>query len=380
MSYIAIAGGSGGRAILTANGNRFVRTTGSDSNDGLTPATAWATITHAAIVLGSTLDFGGFQMIVDVGAGSFQGVGWRTIVGGGLLFLRGAGSTQTTLTNGPNDGIYNFGECFGSNVLTSVIVAADAFGLLDTTGGGGFLINAFCDFNLGNPLLFTLDLQYSSPGLANTALFVVGQSFINTGFGTFTVVCDGTVSSHSIFTLEQSEMNDNVQWVLSGPANTYQQVALLAFTSGYTSFNATWTGSANGERYGIFNNSQACGSSFPGQLGPTFFPGSAPGFTDPTSTYDGYPFAIEGAGDPTTTPSGATLYSLGNDAAWSVWRDTNTGNDYIGTNTGGHGGTLNKTKIGGISATITTAKLTAGGTNGSMTFVSGVLTAQTPAT
>ena len=34
----------------------------------------------------------------------------------------------------------------------------------------------------------------------------------------------------------------------------------------------------------------------------------------------------------------------------------------------------------GISATITTAKLTAGGTNGSMTFVNGLLTAQTAAT
>lgn len=36
--------------------------------------------------------------------------------------------------------------------------------------------------------------------------------------------------------------------------------------------------------------------------------------------------------------------------------------------------------ISGISATITTAKLTVGGANGSMTFVSGLLTAQTPAT
>jgi hypothetical protein len=34
----------------------------------------------------------------------------------------------------------------------------------------------------------------------------------------------------------------------------------------------------------------------------------------------------------------------------------------------------------GLTATITTAKLTAGGTNGSMTFTKGLLTAQTPAT
>ena len=34
----------------------------------------------------------------------------------------------------------------------------------------------------------------------------------------------------------------------------------------------------------------------------------------------------------------------------------------------------------GVSATITTAKLTPGGTNGSMTFTNGILTSQTPAT
>ena len=34
----------------------------------------------------------------------------------------------------------------------------------------------------------------------------------------------------------------------------------------------------------------------------------------------------------------------------------------------------------GLSVTITTAKLTSGGAEGSMTFVNGVLTAQTPAT
>ncbi len=34
----------------------------------------------------------------------------------------------------------------------------------------------------------------------------------------------------------------------------------------------------------------------------------------------------------------------------------------------------------GLTVTITTAKLTGGGANGSMTFTNGVLTAQTPAT
>lgn len=46
------------------------------------------------------------------------------------------------------------------------------------------------------------------------------------------------------------------------------------------------------------------------------------------------------------------------------------------------GGSITGTIIptGGISVTITTAKLTTGGTNGSMTFTNGILTAQTQAT
>lgn len=43
-------------------------------------------------------------------------------------------------------------------------------------------------------------------------------------------------------------------------------------------------------------------------------------------------------------------------------------------------GTLDTNRLGGLSAVIVTAKLTGGGTNGSMTFTNGLLTAQTPAT
>ena len=43
-------------------------------------------------------------------------------------------------------------------------------------------------------------------------------------------------------------------------------------------------------------------------------------------------------------------------------------------------GILANTHLTRVSATITTAKLTGGGANGSMTFTNGLLTAQTPAT
>ena len=64
-------------------------------------------------------------------------------------------------------------------------------------------------------------------------------------------------------------------------------------------------------------------------------------------------------------------------------------NNLLGLQGGGaseryHLGQSDATNVGtiasGLNVTITTAKLTAGGANGSMTFTKGILTAQTPAT
>lgn len=66
--------------------------------------------------------------------------------------------------------------------------------------------------------------------------------------------------------------------------------------------------------------------------------------------------------------------------SFGLFRDTTGGGTYLAVN---NNGVLNLIQIPtalGISATIVTAKITAGGANGSMTFVDGILTAQTPAT
>jgi len=52
----------------------------------------------------------------------------------------------------------------------------------------------------------------------------------------------------------------------------------------------------------------------------------------------------------------------------------------INANTNAISGSVSGAPGSGLNVTITTAKLTGGGTEGSMTFTDGVLTAQTPAT
>ena len=107
-----------------------------------------------------------------------------------------------------------------------------------------------------------------------------------------------------------------------------------------------------------------------------------------------------GAGTVTLTPStgtingGATLALLQNQTVLASCDSTNwyttavpvppentpaVAGEYL-TAYNAATGVFSQSTPAGISATITTAKLTVGGTNGSQTFVGGILTAQTPAT
>lgn len=82
------------------------------------------------------------------------------------------------------------------------------------------------------------------------------------------------------------------------------------------------------------------------------------------------PFSVSNGGTGTTTLTG---YIYGNGTSPFTASTTIPNTSITGL------GTMSTENIG-ISATITTAALTIAGTQGSMTFVNGILTAQTPAT
>lgn len=103
-----------------------------------------------------------------------------------------------------------------------------------------------------------------------------------------------------------------------------------------------------------------------------------------TDTLTGYLYGNNTSGDvtaSTTIPSGS-ISGLGtmatqNANAVAITGGTITGADLSGSSIPYSDVTGTPT---GVSATITTAKLTPGGTDGSMTFTNGILTSQTPAT
>lgn len=101
------------RIRLTANTSFFVATTGSDSNNGLSSGTAWATLQHAYNAIQQNYDLNGFTATINVAAGTYVGVHMRNPIVGqnGPGFLEWAGVGATSIINADSSGV---GAFYGS--------------------------------------------------------------------------------------------------------------------------------------------------------------------------------------------------------------------------------------------------------------------------
>ncbi len=122
----------GVRELLTAARTYYVRTDGSDSNDGLSNSSvgAFATIQKAIDVVGG-LDAGIFAITISVGAGTFAGLLLKDPLGAGSVTIQGAGATQTILettsTHTINTGLSRKYQLIGFRVQNSGGIARGLF-------------------------------------------------------------------------------------------------------------------------------------------------------------------------------------------------------------------------------------------------------------
>jgi hypothetical protein len=106
------------RYRLPSNTTFYVAFTGSDTTGDGSAGNPWLTIQHAIDTISLNIDGGGHGIEISVGSGVFAGVGVKVCVGVGYLYFNGAGTANTTITDGPADGVFNsFGECIGINVV-----------------------------------------------------------------------------------------------------------------------------------------------------------------------------------------------------------------------------------------------------------------------
>lgn len=309
--YYPVGPGSGGasksgRTILTADMNYYVSTLGSDSNPG-TLAAPWATTQHAMNVLGEKIDSSGFNQTVNIGAGSFAGFGIKSCVGGGNILFKGAGSGSTTITNGPNDGVFNFGECVALNVISDTPLGVNGVTFAPTgTKCVGIYQPGFF-FYLAEPFgPNTPDIRIDCTGVPDRLIDIESysdvQDFGPSGGGTITVIGANKTINFGIFCLFGGAYFQGSNWVFSGNLTINNGTVNVGDAGSFSTFGGSMTGAGvTATRFFIGTN----GFMDLADSAGTFIPGNSPGvitsggqysgITDYNGNVGGLPAAIKGA-------------------------------------------------------------------------------------
>lgn len=258
---------SGGpREVLTADRTYYVRTDGSDSNDGLsnTAGGAWATVQRALDVISGNIDFGGYAVTVQVADGAYAPTSGTPVaniapwVGGGALTIQGNASTpaNVVLQSTSSDVIQvTKGALPGALTLK-------AFKVTSSTSGAGINITQACAVNLDG-------LNFGS---------CAGQHLV-CGTGAYvTFVSNYTISGGAL-----RHWNSNpFSWIncmgktitISGAPNFSSAFAVATFSYMNVS-GCTFSGSATGVRYlSIINGFMNTGGG-----GASYLPGDSAGST-----------------------------------------------------------------------------------------------------
>jgi hypothetical protein len=271
----------GGRStILTTDMTLYVRTAGSNSNDGLTPTTAFATVQYAVDYAFTHLQLNGFILTIDVGGGTFSGatnivapmVGQR---GSGGLLIMGAGKGSTTLSS--QAPVFHF-AAGGAGILTNMRMTSTG----GTAWGDGSLIMA----HNSQVLAFDIDFgaatslgggsfgdQIHSSISSSVQLGNVDKDYfynISGGGRCFAAAYAGSVITiwNAKFTLTGTPAYSGAFIQSSGSASV--QCFLVAPGTG-----TAFSGAATGPHYWV-DGASTIRTTY-GDGNATFFPGSTPG-------------------------------------------------------------------------------------------------------
>lgn len=287
--YDDILGGV--REKLTADRTYYVRTDGSDSNNGLanTAGGAFLTLQHAYDVIAATLDLGGNDVTVQVGAGTYtDGVSVTE-------FWAGGGSVRFTgdLTTPGNVIIDTTGNGFTFSTGTPGIFYIGGFRIIADSVG----------IFVGGPAVVYVDgkMEYGTAGTSH--FFTAAPGCFLYLAGAYTV--DGSASNHYLAGyLSQIYIDSAV--TLSG-APDFSAGFAYCFDANISSYGS-FTGAATGPRFSVTSNGfidSNSGSSL------TYFPGNSAGII---TTGGQYGLAFDATESQTLTTTGASQdidYSLG---------------------------------------------------------------------
>jgi hypothetical protein len=203
------------RPKLTADRTYYVRTDGSNSNDGLsnTSGGAFLTVQHAADIVYGTIDLNGFNATIQVAAGSYAGstlanfpqVGKGTITilgdattpsnvvltgvgGGGAIGVANAASIQVNGfkligSGGAQTGCLSAtgnAALFHSNIEFGAAAGVSSYHILTTTGG---IVQALTGYTISSSAAFHLRAQSTGVIIsAGITITLTGSPVFSSGF------------------------------------------------------------------------------------------------------------------------------------------------------------------------------------------------------
>jgi hypothetical protein len=276
---------SGVKSVLSANTTYHVASSGSDSTGDGSAGKPWATIQHAIFYLSANVDGGGNFITLSVGAGTFVGAGMAPITGTAGLFIYGAGSGSTTISNGPNDGVYNQGECIAC-LYDIPMLAINAVNLTNSLTNTDIVsMEAGQLLALGDWINYTSDIIFTQSGTNSGGVSLYAEVTVELipGLYTFNV----TVANTNWFFASQSQAAtfrgfvSTINVTVTGTFSfTYGFILLNDFSSfdvRDSGMSINWSGATpTGFSYTMIGGGAWFGgATFPGPLTPQILLGTS---------------------------------------------------------------------------------------------------------
>ncbi len=250
------------REKLSAARTYYVRTDGSDSNDGMSNTAGGAFLTiQKAVDVASALDNGGQAITIQVADGNYPAalVG-KSFVGSGQIIVQGNVTTPANVTIAISGTVFTCGDGITGVYLIRGFTLSSSSSVCLSCGRGSAI-------------------QFSNIVFGASAGHIATSGGVVRAVGPYSIAGGGAYHANSAY---------NGLVYLSGVAITL--VGTPAFSLAFvraevmaliSAFNVTTTGSATGKRYIVADNSVI----FVNGAGETFLPGNAAGTNDGTGVY-----------------------------------------------------------------------------------------------
>lgn len=248
------------REMLTADRTYYVRTDGSNSNNGLTNTSggAFLTIQKAVDVISSSLDCAGKNITIQLGDGTYTaGVAMRPIVGASGITIQGNSSTPANVVVSTTSA-----SAFVNDVAGLAVTLKD---LKITTVTAGIAVAAT---NAGAWNISGINFG----SCANSHMYAVNGGRIGI-IGNYAI--SGGAPSHYYFGSLGYISGGSKTVTITGTPNFTTAFAYANTPGLLENFGFTFSGSATGKRYDVAANA-VC---FTGGGGASYFPGSVAGTT-----------------------------------------------------------------------------------------------------